>query len=120
MPDVETVIDFRRAALFLPVYVVLMLILDALFNSPAMGLTGALPIWLLVAFIAMAVAVFLIVGRYLFERNRKAVPANTERAMFAVLAGVVVSGIANDVLAGAASLVLHTRSIYGSRSPSPS
>lgn len=105
-------IDFRRAAIYLPVYVAVMMILDVFFNSPAMGRPGELPLWLLFAFIAMAIAVFVIVGRYLFQRNRKAIPASTERAMLAILAGAVVSGMANNVLAGVVTLLLHTRSLW--------
>ncbi len=105
-------IDSRRAALFMPLYVALMLALDGFFSSAAMGAPGELPIWLLVAFIAMAIAVFVIVGRYLFSERRHPITASRKRGYLAILAGVVVSGITNDFLAALASLTLHTRSIW--------
>lgn len=105
-------IDYRKAAAYLPFYVVAMVIVDRVSSSAVMGRPDELPIWLLVVFTAMAITVFALVSRYLSARKRGAVSGSTERAILAILAGVVVSGTANDVLAGVVSLLLPDRSVW--------
>jgi hypothetical protein len=106
------IINLRRAALLLPVYVGLMIGADVFFNSAGLNTTGELPLWLYVAFTVMALAVFVIVTWYLTQKVRDKIPVQRERAYAGFLIALMISGFIDDGLKGLVSLLFHFRSIW--------
>jgi predicted permease len=106
------IIDMRRAVLLLPIYVALMVGVDALFNSAGLNTRNDLPLWLVIAFTIMALAVFVIVAWFLVQKVRGKVPVKRERAYAGFLIALVISGFVDDGLKGLTSLLFHSRSIW--------
>jgi hypothetical protein len=106
------IINMRRAVLLLPVYVVLMAAADSIFNSAGLKTKNDLPLWLIIGFTVVALAVFLIVTWFLAQKSRGKVPVQRERAATGFIIALVVSGFVDDGLRGLASLVFHSRSIW--------
>ncbi|EID17853.1 hypothetical protein [Mycobacterium xenopi] len=106
------IINMRRAAILLPVYVVLMAAADSIFNSASFQTKNNLPWWLIIGFIVVALAVFVIVAWFLTQRARGIVPVQRERVYIGFLIALVISGFVDDGLRGLTSLVLHSRSIW--------
>lgn len=102
----------RLAALLLPVYVALMVGADTFFNSAGLNTSTDLPLWLIVAFTVMALAVFLIVAWFVTQKARGKVPVKRERFYMGILIALIVSSFIDDGLKGLASLLFHTRSIW--------
>jgi hypothetical protein len=106
------IINMRRAVLLLPVYVVLMAASDSIFNSAGFNTKNDLPWWLVVGFTVAAIAVFLLVARFLVQRAHGNVPVQRERAATGFLIALIISGFVDDGLRGLASLLFHSKSIW--------
>lgn len=106
------VINMRRAALFLPVYVVLMLSTDAFFKKAGLNAKGDLPLWLIVAFTITALSVFLIVAWFVTQKARGKIPVKRERVYMGFLVALIVSGFVDDGLRGLAWIFFHSKSIW--------
>ncbi|MBO0863644.1 MAG: hypothetical protein J2P16_01040 [Mycobacterium sp.] len=106
------IINYRRAVLLLPVYVLLMAGVDSLFNSASFNTKNDLPWWLIIGFTVMALAVFLIVAWFLVQKTRGKVPVQRERVYTGFLVALIISGFVDDGLKGLASLFFHSRSIW--------
>jgi H+/Cl- antiporter ClcA len=106
------IINMRRVVLLLPVYVVLMVSLDSIFNSARFKTDNDLPWWLLIGFTLAALAVFLIVAWFLAQKARGKVPVQRERVYAGFLGALIISGFVDDGLRGLASLLFHSRSIW--------
>lgn len=105
-------INMRRAVLLLPVYVVLMALVDSIFNSAGFSVRNDLPWWLIIGFTFAALSVFLIVAWFLLQKFRGNVPVQRERAYTGLLIALIVSGFVDDGLRGLASLLFHSRTIW--------
>ena len=105
-------IDMRRAVLLLPVYVALMVGVDVLFKSAGLDEKGALPSWLVIGFTVMALAVFVIVARFLVKKARGRVPVSRERTYLGFLVALMLSGFVGDGLKSVAALAFHGISIW--------
>lgn len=106
------IINMRRAALLLPVYVALMLCTDAFFNKTGLNTKNNLPLWLIVAFTAMALAVFLVVAWFITQKARGKISAKRERVYAGILLAFIVSGFIDDGLKGLAAILFDAKSIW--------
>ncbi len=106
------IINMRRAVLLLPVYVVLMMAADSIFNAAAFSSKNDLPWWLIVGFAAAAIAVFFFVAWFLVQKGRGDVPVQRERAATGFIIAIIISGFVDDGLRGLASLLFHSKSIW--------
>jgi hypothetical protein len=106
------IINMRRAALLLPVYVALMTVVDLIRNSASFTVKNNLPWWLIIGFTIVALAVFVIVAWFLTQKAQGRVPVQRERVYIGFFVALVISGFVDDVLKGVASLLFHTRSIW--------
>ncbi|BCQ09612.1 hypothetical protein JMUB5695_03062 [Mycobacterium heckeshornense] len=105
-------INMRRAAILLPVYVVLMAAVDTVFNSAGFRAKNDLPWWLVIGFTVVALAIFLIVAWFLAQKARHKVPVQRERVYIGFLIALIISGFVDDGLRGLTSLLFHSRSIW--------
>jgi quinol-cytochrome oxidoreductase complex cytochrome b subunit len=105
-------INMRRAVLLLPVYVVLMALVDSIFNSADFDTKNDLSWWLVVGFTVAALSVFLIVAWLLVQKARGNVPVQRERVYTSLFIALIISGFVDDGLRGLASLLFHSRTIW--------
>ncbi len=108
----HTMINLKRALLILPLYVAAMLAIDAVFHSAHLTSTKSVPVWMVAAFVASALAVAALGIWYFTRRAAGKVPQKREHAYIAILAGVVVSGWVGDALGGLAALFLGGKSVW--------
>jgi uncharacterized membrane protein len=106
------IINMRRAVLLLPVYVVLMMAADSVFNSAGFNSKNDLPWWLIAGFTVAAIVVFFFVAWFLVQKGRGNVPVQRERAATGFLVALIISGFVDDGLRGLASLLFHSQSIW--------
>jgi hypothetical protein len=71
-----------------------------------------LPWWLVAGFLIAALAVFVVVARFLVKRARGDVSAHRERAAAAFVVALIISGFADDGLKALAASVFHSRSVW--------
>jgi hypothetical protein len=105
-------INTKRAILILPFFVAAMLAIDLIFDSAHLNAGKAVPAWMIVGFIAAALAV---VGVGIWSVTRHAsgkIPQKREHAYIAIVVGVMVSGFVGDALSGIAALLLGGKSVW--------
>lgn len=105
-PWSDEVINTKRALLFLPLYLVWVLVIEGLFNSASPAGSKSVPMWMVVGFIVSAVVVAVVVIWYLIARGGGKIPEQRHHAYMAILIAVVVSGFVDDALKGVAFLLL--------------
>ena len=104
-------IEFRKVAFTLPVYVIGMVVASAMFNTANLGLPGTTSSVLLGAFTVAAVALFVVAGRRMF-RERRVIEASGERWMVAFWVGGAAGAGVQSIVVHALSLALHTHSVW--------
>lgn len=108
---VDEVINIKRAVLILPLYVAALTAVDMVFHSTRVNPSKSVPVWIVVGFIASAIAVVAVGIWYFTQRASGKISQKREHAYIApprrrngVLAG--------DVLGSIASLLLGGRSVW--------
>ena len=104
-------IDFRKVAVTLPVYVIGVVVVSAMFNTANLGLPGTTSSVLLGAFTAAAVALVVFASRRMF-RERRVIEASGERWMVAFWVGGAAAAGVQSMVVHALSLALHTHSVW--------
>jgi len=105
-------INTKRAMLILPFFVAAMLAVDLIFDSAHFKAGKAVPFWLIVGFVASALAV-VVVGIWVVTRHAGGkIPQKSEHAYIAIVAGLLVSGFVGDALSGVAALLLGGKSVW--------
>jgi len=108
----EAMINMKRAALLLPLYVAAMLTIDAVFHPFHRNVSKSVPAWIVVGFIASALVVVAVGIWYITRRAGGKIPQKREHAYIAILVGVVVSGFVGDTVSGIAAIFLGGRSLW--------
>ncbi len=105
-------INTKRAILILPFFVAGMLAVDLIFDSARPKAGNAVPVWMIVGFIAAALTV-VVVGIWSVTRHASGkIPRKREHAYIAIVVGVMVSGFVGDALSGVAALLLGGKSVW--------
>jgi hypothetical protein len=105
-------INTKRAILILPFFVAAMLTIDLIFDSAHLKAAKAVPVWMIVGFVASALAV-VVVGIWSVIRHAGGkIPQKREHAYIALLVGVMVSGFVGDALSGVTALLLGGKSVW--------
>ncbi len=109
---VDEVINIKRAVLILPLYVVALTAVDMVFHSTRVNPSKSVLVWIVVGFIASAIAVVAAGIWYFTQRASGKISQKREHAYIALLVGVMASLFAGDVLGSIASLLLGGRSVW--------
>jgi hypothetical protein len=96
----------------MPFYVAYMIGVDIFFNSPAFDASTGPPLWLIVAFAATSLLVFVVVVWFLVQKVRGKVSVKRERFYVAMFLAMLISGFVDDALKGLASLIFNVSSIW--------
>lgn len=105
-------INKKRVVLLLPLYLALVIAIEMVFNHARLTPGKPVPLWLIVAFIATALAVAVIAIGYMVRRAVGKVPQQRHHTYMALLVAGIVSGFFSDALKGVASLLLHGQPLW--------
>lgn len=104
------VINTRRVLLFLPLYVVWAVAIDLLFHWSDRTSAASAPLWMTVGFAVAAVFAAAVTFGVLLRRARGRLSVQRQQTYTAILVGVVSAGVVEDLLKGAAFVLLGGRS----------
>ena len=106
------VINARRILAIAPFYLAYMILVNLFFDSAGLNTGNDLPVWLIVAFTAMSIAVVCVLAWYVSQKGRHKIAVKRENFYLGILITVVVAGSVNDALKALASIVFKSSSIW--------
>ncbi|MEB3070855.1 hypothetical protein [[Mycobacterium] vasticus] len=89
-----------------------MILLNLFFDSAGLNTDSDLPIWLIIAFAAMSIAVVCVLAWFISQKARGRISVKKENFYLGILITVIVSGFIGDGLQAVASMIFKSTSIW--------
>ena len=106
------VISVRRILIIAPFYLAYMILINVFFDSAGLNTGNDLPIWLIVSFTVMSIAVVCVLAWYVAQKARGKITVKRENFYIGILITVVIAGLVDDALKALASIAFKSSSIW--------
>lgn len=106
------VVSVRRILILAPFYLAYMIFINIFFDSAGLNSGNDLPIWLIVSFTVMSIAVVCVLAWYASRKARGKITVKRENFYLGILITVIIAGFVDDALKALASIVFKSSSIW--------